>query len=650
MADEQADEREEFNRYCDVTMRGGTTSGVVYPWAVVELARHYRFRSLGGASAGAIAAAFTAAAEKGRERGGFERLAETVGWFAAPGWRMAQLFQPSEATRKLYRIVAASMQSRDTTGRSATTCLVLALLGAIGFRARVGLALAVLLWLVGPTAWFLAAGWGGTPTWVLVGVVVVVAVAVPAVLVRVRPRRRSATSGWSAWVRRAGTALLLVVPLVPIPFAMSWSAADLASLAVAVLWWVVLGFALTSAVAVTYLLGAKRFLDRMAQKVHFGLVPGTGSFRANFWDRRCGVPRSTGVPPIADWFSAKLDELSGVTDLRFSHLTSNLVLMTTDLSEGRPYRLPFSEPAAAWLYCVPCLEHVLPQRVVRAVGGSATGHRCPLHPDEALHDLPADLPVALAVRMSMPLPGLIAAVPLCRAEPEPRLHWFSDGGITSNFPIHFFDVLLPRWPTFGLTLGPFPEPDAPPVWLPEQDAGTSGRPWADLGGVGRFAASILNTMMDWRDTMQSALPGYRGRIAHVRLADHEGGTNLFMRPETIVALAERGRAAGELLRTRFTADDGAATDRYRWIRVRLAMREYQQLGEQARRRGELYKDLAEEFPIPDDLKSWFDARPAGADPHATDIALVLDALGAIGSTRFDGEPPLDPDLRLTPPE
>ncbi|QQQ75155.1 hypothetical protein IOD16_29220 [Saccharothrix sp. 6-C] len=52
---------EDFNRHCDLT-------GGVHPSAVVEPARHYRFRPLGGASAGAIGAAFTAA-EKGRDRG-----------------------------------------------------------------------------------------------------------------------------------------------------------------------------------------------------------------------------------------------------------------------------------------------------------------------------------------------------------------------------------------------------------------------------------------------------------------------------------------------------------------------------------------------------------------------------------------------------
>ncbi|MBV9455553.1 MAG: patatin-like phospholipase family protein [Rubrobacter sp.] len=49
---------------CDLVMKGGITSGVVYPQAILKLAKEYRFRSLGGGSVGAIAAALTAAAEK----------------------------------------------------------------------------------------------------------------------------------------------------------------------------------------------------------------------------------------------------------------------------------------------------------------------------------------------------------------------------------------------------------------------------------------------------------------------------------------------------------------------------------------------------------------------------------------------------------
>ena len=41
---------------CDLVMKGGITSGVVYPSAIRKIAGRYRFRNLGGASAGAIAA------------------------------------------------------------------------------------------------------------------------------------------------------------------------------------------------------------------------------------------------------------------------------------------------------------------------------------------------------------------------------------------------------------------------------------------------------------------------------------------------------------------------------------------------------------------------------------------------------------------
>ena len=100
-----------------------------------------------------------------------------------------------------------------------------------------------------------------------------------------------------------------------------------------------------------------------------------------------------------------------------------------------------------------------------------------------LHKLPQpwDLPVIFAVRISMSLPALFQAVRLYRIrEPGPvqddfgrtlidqgePLHlplvsaqelWFSDGGITSNFPVHFFDNSLPRWPTVSLNLGTHPE-------------------------------------------------------------------------------------------------------------------------------------------------------------------------------------------------
>src|SRR5580700_5527586 len=56
-------------RFCDVVMKGGITSGVVYPKAVVTLAKAFGLKNIGGTSAGAIAAAAAAAAEFAKRKG-----------------------------------------------------------------------------------------------------------------------------------------------------------------------------------------------------------------------------------------------------------------------------------------------------------------------------------------------------------------------------------------------------------------------------------------------------------------------------------------------------------------------------------------------------------------------------------------------------
>jgi hypothetical protein len=55
---------------CDVVTKGSITSWVIDPRAIADSAKTYRRRDWGGASAGAIGAAFGAAAELGREQGG----------------------------------------------------------------------------------------------------------------------------------------------------------------------------------------------------------------------------------------------------------------------------------------------------------------------------------------------------------------------------------------------------------------------------------------------------------------------------------------------------------------------------------------------------------------------------------------------------
>ncbi len=100
------------DRYCDLVMKGGITSGVVYPPAIVKLAQHYHFKNIGGTSAGAIAAALTAAAEfRRRETGESERfdlLAQLPAALCEKGdtddTQLFRLFQPVYCYRTIKRL------------------------------------------------------------------------------------------------------------------------------------------------------------------------------------------------------------------------------------------------------------------------------------------------------------------------------------------------------------------------------------------------------------------------------------------------------------------------------------------------------------------------------------------------------------------
>lgn len=112
-------------------MKGGITSGIVYPGAVCELAKEYDFANIGGTSAGAIAAALTAAAELRRKRGGgdagFDALTKLPGWMAEKvdgHSRLLSLFAPTPESAPLLHAAIAFIETRGT--KSAKTRALLA--------------------------------------------------------------------------------------------------------------------------------------------------------------------------------------------------------------------------------------------------------------------------------------------------------------------------------------------------------------------------------------------------------------------------------------------------------------------------------------------------------------------------------------------
>ena len=105
-------------------MKGGITSGVIYPRLVAKLSEVYRFRSIGGTSAGAIAAGAAAAAQLGVTTGGnpkafaeLDKLPELLGGPAknADGSMLLNLFQPQPPFRRHFALLTSALNARSRT-------------------------------------------------------------------------------------------------------------------------------------------------------------------------------------------------------------------------------------------------------------------------------------------------------------------------------------------------------------------------------------------------------------------------------------------------------------------------------------------------------------------------------------------------------
>ena len=496
-------------RTCDLVLKGGITSGIVYPKAVCELAEEFRFVNIGGASAGAIAAALTAAAEYRRQNGsgeGFDDLRRLPAWLGERNGdrsNLLSLFQPSKRTEAIFRVGMRAIQTRSVL--------------------RTLLALAAEF--VHITAPVFAAG-------VAVAVVLVVA----------------------AILLSAGHAFL-----APLLLLLALGALGLTTAAA------------IAAAAIGALCQARREIPRN----FFGICSGSPGL-TNWLHERINALAGR----AADDAPLTLRDLWTVNGGSESNRSIDVQMMTTNLTERRPYTLPFS--TRVFYFARSEFEKLFPETVVKYLvehARPARGRRATKPED--LHALPAaaDMPLVVLARMSLSFPVLLSAVPLYavdhgrRGHKTPEQCWFSDGGITSNFPVHFFDAPLPSRPTFAINLagwtGRYHEPGQT-IYVPRNNRAGIREWWDPFNDVVGFLKSIVFTMHGWRDNMLLRVPGYRDRVAHVILTEREGGLNLAMSAEEIDKIAGRGREAAAILRRRFgdppPAGETITWTNHRWVR------------------------------------------------------------------------------------
>lgn len=559
---------------CDLIMKGGITSGVVYPLAACKLAKVYRLKSVGGSSAGAIAAAAAACAELGRGTGGFARLehlpTDLSQLVDGRRSRLFTLFQPQPRMRRLFELVTSGL---GTSGWKRFNAMVISAL----------------------RAWWLAGVLGAVP-----GVLALVLGFV--------------FGGGAQWVSlTAGVLLALIGSGVGIGLRVYRDASRIPAA----------GFGLTSGATPPG-----------------GTEPALTPYLHETFQTLAG--RTVDGPPVT---FGDLDA-AGIT----------LQLMTTNLSRRQPMTMPWA--TQDYSFDSVHFRTLFPESVVQRMEPDAPApptterewfsavrllQRTPLLPFPAR----ANLPILVAVRMSLSFPGLIAAVPLHAvdySQPDnqeavtatrtwrqghpaataeegaaatPKLtyerNWFSDGGICANLPLQFFDSVLPRRPTFAINLASFPpgreksSKEADNSYLPmHNDDGLRRRQThleeAGFGGLMQFGSAIIDTARTWVDEGQQHMPGYRDRIVTVFHDGQEGGMNLNMHERDVTALSQRGACAAERLVDVFAGNQPGVVptwgwDNHRWLRFRAAM-----------------------AALSDTLGSFrggFEANPPGTTPYAT---------------------------------
>jgi predicted acylesterase/phospholipase RssA len=581
-------DRPPLDRFCDVVLDGGVINGVVYPGFLIEIARKFRFRSLGGTSVGAIAAALAAACEYNRRFGsdnGFnEGLAKMPGELA--DWideskqitRIRSLFQPHKDVKPLFDYLVDVLGMQQKLKNDAFADEQKAQTGNTKYvpspAPRLTLGLLRDIWIkavqhLGPNL-FDVFWWGWLAiflTWV------------------VYPQAQ--------WMRVLFAESLFLTGIL-LAHPLGKFCCQFIKL-----------MRLPGSGACTGMRVEGSAAEGLSEWLHEGLQKSANlelhqplTFR-NLWD-------APGSP--MGWNGRK--EPRSI-DLR---------MVTTCLSHGRIYELPLGQDDPVLMFKLSELEPYFPKAVIthlRRVSKPVRVSTCALlqrkfnersisytagspqqlqalldacklsldkafqkaeNPEKGLNDpdireLPtADLPIVVAARLSMSCPVLFQNIPMIGFNLDKNAEdidlvrlWFSDGGIGSNFPIHLFDKPIPRWPTFGLKIL-----DDPPrktssgyplkSYLPyghmdgaddnllfPRDIGafTSLFPNQTVSSFIKFLFSIYTSAKDGHDQSFLRMPEVRNRVVRIYMNNRAGNMlNLKIEPEQIVALALEVGAPG----------------------------------------------------------------------------------------------------------
>ncbi len=589
------DDAPPYGQYCDLVLQGGVVDGVIYPGVLIELARRFRFQSLAGTSVGAIAAALAAASEFSRRFGsnrGFDSVLREVPEKLAENSPndprhtvIRSLFQTEKPLHRLFNFLVdmVSVGLKQLLGT---------LPGALWKHYRLTVSLGFILGLMvalAPTV-------DGTELW------------------QGHWPRTGFGGGQAAW--QAVLSLLFGLFVALLALLLTWCT-EVHQLVKAP------GFGFCSGRSTD---GGKT--DGLIDWLHKGIQGACGlplhrplTFQ-DLWDAPLGPKSETGQPRQKS------------IDLR---------MMTSCVSHGRPYEMPLEDHSVRLFFNLKEWERYFPREVIAYLRINSTPYTedavehlkgapyvdssgqkkrfadlavSPSPDDPAITDdfreMPrGGLPILVAVRLSMNFPILFQAVPAYAIDHErwnskkdqhPRFKqaWFTDGGVTSNFPLHIFDSPVPDWPTFGIyltedsrkdKLGPNGSQSDLPFKVTKDHGGGRSEKWKLIGeddgsgsyrpqtwaGFLDYLLSVASTAKDWSDNANLRMPGIRDRVVTIyKKGQTSGGLNLKIESKAIRELAYgRGTQAGKALADKFSDSPpkfnqplrgSAAWMDHRWVR------------------------------------------------------------------------------------
>lgn len=579
------------NKIADLVMQGGITSGIVYPKAISEISRFFIFKRIGGTSAGAIAAAFAAAAEHQRCLSGstegfrqLNKLSSSLSSIDGQGTTLLRsLFRPQKKTRHLFELLSAIITPYPTL--PILTIILkdhsfLLLLIFIGIVLLILGKLLIILMLI-PYLYFRL--WKTYIYNIIIIIVVLLTVAGIVVDHTLLAKESEGTNSFFPITKQNGERY----------------------------WFINFTGTFLTFIGCAGLLSvfSKDIFVNLSQN-HHGLC--SGWLDRDQFDKRDdpngGEMASKG--PLTRWLSNEIDRIAGISKhdapLTFGHLRRpgfmpkwdyaeyvysrrfgnfstrdtwlnqnenddqnidfdnpdewkiDLRLFTTSVGLGRPFTLPFHTRNFGILDAD--LVKFFPGKIVAYVRDHASWH------DDILIESvprkivglpsPEDLPVIIAVRLSLSFPILFSAIPLYSRGSAEQIY-FSDGGLTSNFPMTLFDEPFPERPVLALNLlysDDIPsenDEDNVAIFEAANVNGIMGIQVRKTLTVFEFLFGIFETARLWFDTMSLNTPGMQERVARIMMFKGDGGLNLNMNPDTIDRLAERGRIAGRRLAVRF---------------------------------------------------------------------------------------------------